>query len=257
MTVGVIGFGMVGKAISRAFKELDHKVLIYDKYAKFSKLINLVDSCRIIFVCVPTPIGPEGECDLNAVKDVLNQLKSNEYKGVVAVKSTIEPGTTEKLFKKYPRLRICHVPEFLREKYGYEDFTLHHNNLVIGTEDKEIAGLVQQVHGHYPKNVTIVTPTEAELIKYFSNTFKAYKTVFACTFGTICDKLGADYSKVLEGYINEGVQEKSYLKYNEVFKGFGGACLPKDVNAMKYFVDQADFDLQLFKFLIEENKKFV
>lgn len=256
MTIGVIGFGMVGKAISRAFKDLDHKVFIYDKAIRIDTIQDVARLSRIIFVCVPTPIGENGECNTSYVRDVLNKLRIEKYKGIVAIKSTIEPGTTEYFQKKYRELRICHVPEFLREKYGYEDFTENHSNLVIGTNDKSIAGLVEQIHGHYPKNVTVVSPTEAELIKYFSNNFKAYKTIFACTFGTLCEKLGVDYSKVLDGYIKEGVSEGSYLKYDNVFKGFGGSCLPKDVSAMKSFTDRVDPTLNLFKFLVEENKKF-
>jgi len=256
MTVGVIGFGMVGKAISRAFKEKGHNVYVYDNAIKIHKFEDIVRLTKVVFVCVPTPTGPNGECNLNAVKDVLGKLREHKYLGVVAIKSTIEPGTTEFLQEKFKELTICHVPEFLREKYGYEDFTQNHSNLVIGTNQKEVADKIIAVHSDYPKNVTVVSPTEAELIKYFSNTFKAYKTVFACTFGSLCEKLGADYSKVLEGYIKEEVSEGKYLKYNSVFKGFGGSCLPKDVSAMNSFVDKNSFDLNLFEFLINENKKF-
>lgn len=256
MTVGVIGFGMVGKAISRAFKEKGHNVYVYDNAIKIHKFEDIVKLTKVVFVCVPTPTGSNGECNLSAVKDVLGKLREHKYLGVVAIKSTIEPGTTELLQKKFKELTICHVPEFLREKYGYEDFTQNHSNLVIGTNQKEVADKIIAVHSDYPKNITVVSPTEAELIKYFSNTFKAYKTLFACTFGSLCEELGADYSKVLEGYIKEGVPEGKYLKYNSVFKGFGGSCLPKDVSAMNSFVGKNSLDLNLFEFLINENKKF-
>ena len=256
MTVGVIGFGMVGKAISRAFKDLGHNVYVYDNAIKIHKLEDLIRLTKVVFVCVPTPIGKQGECKTSAVVDVLTKLREGGYKGIVAIKSTIEPGTTQDLQKKFSELTICHVPEFLREKFGYEDFTENHSNLVIGTDKKEIADKIIAIHGSYPKNITVVTPLEAELIKYFSNTFKAYKTVFACTFGTICEKLGADYSKVLEGYIKEGVSEDKYLKYNSKFKSYGGSCLPKDVSAMGSFVNRNKFNLDLFNFLIMENSKF-
>lgn len=256
MTVGVIGFGMVGKAISRAFKDLGHSVYVYDKAIRIHKLEDVIRLSKVVFVCVPTPIGENGECNTQAVRDVLNKLNDGKYKGVVAIKSTVEPGTTQAFQNKFKELTICHVPEFLREKYGYEDFTTNHSNLVIGAESKEVADKVIAVHGDYPQNITIVSPIEAELIKYFSNTFKAYKTVFACTFGTMCDKLGADYSKVLEGYIKEGVTEEKYLKYNSVFKSFGGSCLPKDVSAMSSFSSKNNFNLELFDFLIKENSKF-
>lgn len=256
MKIGVIGYGMVGKSIVKAFRELEHTVLVHDINYDLNSFEEVTSTSELIFVCVPTPPDSEGSCDISIVEGVIGKINDSSYKGVVAIKSTVVPGTTNRLQEKYPDLEICHVPEFLREKYGYEDFTEKHNNLVIGTNNKSVSDIVVEAHRHYPKNYTIVTPIEAELIKYFSNTFKAYKALFACSFGTLCDNLGADYDRVLTGYLNENVGEGRYLKYSTEFKGYGGACLPKDVNALANFIESLNLPVETFKFLKEENNKY-
>ena len=256
MNIGVIGYGMVGKAITRAFRELNHIVLVNDINYDFQTLKEVVDTSELIFLCVPTPPASDGSCDTSIVEEVLDKISKYEYKGVVAIKSTVIPGTTDRFQKWYKNLVLCHVPEFLREKYGYEDFTLNHNNLVVGSSSEEVANLVIKAHGHYPKNVTLVKPVESELIKYFSNTFKAYKTLFACSFGSLCDSLGVDYGNVLKGYLKENVSEDKYLKYSPEFKGYGGACLPKDVNALAKFIENNTLNIDTFNFLKQENSKY-
>ena len=79
---------------------------------------------------------------------------------------------------------------------------------------------------------------------------------FANSFGKICDKFNIDYSKVLLAYSLENVAETSYLKYSKEFKGFGGMCLPKDVKALASLAAAENIDVNLFKFILQENKKF-
>ena len=107
-------------------------------------------------------------------------------------------------------------------------------------------------HGDYPKAVKIISPEECEFVKYFSNVFKAYKTLFANSFGKLCDEHHVDYSKVLDVYRAEDVEETSYLKY---IGGFGGMCLPKDTNALAKLAENTE--VETFKFLLEENKKYI
>ena len=129
---------------------------------------------------------------------------------------------------------------------------MYKNVLVIGSEYTNAIDLVIKSHGHYPKEVKVVTPHECEFVKYFSNSFKAYKTVFANSFGKLCDKHNVDYSKVLEVYKAEEVKETAYLKYFD--EGFGGMCLPKDVNAINKLTEGTN--ISTFDFILNENKKF-
>ena len=250
MNIGIIGLGVVGTAIKEGFERLDHTVNVHD--TKLNTSIKDILDTEITYLCLPTNSKEDGSCNTDIIVEVLDTLSDLGYKGTVAVKSTIVPGTYNKLLTFFDKKRLCLVPEFLREKHAVEDFIWNHNVLVIGTEYENAIELVTKSHGHYPKEVKVLTPQECEFVKYFSNSFKAYKTVFANSFGKLCDKHNVDYSKVLDVYRAESVKETAYLKYfNE---GFGGMCLPKDVNAINKLTE--DTDISTFDFILNENKKF-
>ena len=254
MKIGIVGVGVVGSAIKAGFENIGHEVLVHD--IKLETTIYNVLPTDLIYICLPTNSDEEGNCDISLVESTLWALNTLKYKGVVAVKSTIIPGTFKKLKKIFDPKRLCHVPEFLRAAHAYEDFTEKHNILVIGSPNKKCSSLICKSHGNYPKNVLQMKPQEAEFVKYYSNVFKAVKIIFANSFGKICDKFDIDYNKVLEAYELENVGETNYLKY---FKngGFGGMCLPKDVRALSKLAENENIDVNLFKFILKENKKFI
>lgn len=255
MKIGVIGVGVVGTAIEQGFKELGHIVKTHDiKYN--TKIDNVLDT-KIVFLCLPTNSNRRGECDTKALFQVIRRLNHLRYKGIIAIKSTIIPGTYNKLKVEFDEERMCHVPEFLREKFAYEDFTENHNVLVVGAPNFDVSRTVINCHGDYPKQVIEMKPEEAEFVKYFSNVFKAVKITFANSFGKICDKFGVDYNTILKAYKLENVKETSYLKYSKNLRGFGGMCLPKDVLALSKLVEQEEIDVDLFNFIFEENEKFI
>ena len=250
MKIGIIGLGVVGSAIKEGFVRLDHEIKVHD--IKLHTSITDVLDTDLIYICLPTNAKEDGSCNIDIIIDTLTKLTELEFKGTVAVKSTIIPGTYEKLIKVFNKEQLCLVPEFLRELYAIEDFIWNHNVLVIGSEYTDAIDLVIKSHGAYPKEVKVVTPYECEFVKYFSNSFKAYKTVFANSFGKLCDKHNVDYSKVLGVYKAEAVKETAYLRYfNE---GFGGMCLPKDVKAINKLTK--DTNISTFDFILNENKKF-
>lgn len=250
MKIGIIGVGVVGSAIKKGFEELGHEVKVHD--LKLGTHITDVLDTEIVYLCLPTNPKPDGSCDTEAVIWTVDALSDKYYKGIVAVKSTIVPGTYKDLTVMFPNGRICLVPEFLREKHAYEDFTKRHNVLVIGSNNDECTKAVVKSHGYYPKQVKVLTPQECEFVKYYSNVFKAYKTVFANSFGRLCDIHNVDYNKILDVYEAESVKETAYLKYfNE---SFGGMCLPKDVKALSKLAENTNIDT--FKFILSENKKF-
>lgn len=252
MKVGIVGVGVVGSAIRKGFKKLGHKVKVHD--IKFDSSLRDVLDTKIIYICLPTNPSLDGSCDVDLVGKTVFDLKELNYKGVIAVKSTIVPGTFKLLETLFDKKRICHVPEFLREKYAYEDFTKRHNVLVIGAHTKKCIDIVKKTHGNFPKKTLILTPYEAEFVKYFSNTFKAVKVTFANSFGKICDRHNVNYSNVLKAYELEQVGEVSYLKYSQDLKGFGGMCLPKDLLAFSKLTEDTEVDL--FSFIFKENQKF-
>ena len=97
MKVGIIGIGIVGGAIRHGFEKLGHDVKIHDtKYTTIynKTTINDVLDTDVCFVCVPTVSLSDGKCDVSIVKQVVGQLADMSFKGIVAIKSTVEPGTT-------------------------------------------------------------------------------------------------------------------------------------------------------------------
>ena len=255
MVIGIIGVGVVGSAIKKGFEDLGHTVKIHD--IKLNTSIKDILDTDIVYLCLPTNSNKDGSCDIQQVLWTIDALSDSDYKGIVAVKSTIIPGTYKKLKIFFDENRLCLVPEFLREKYALEDFKNNHNVLVIGTVNDKCAKIVEQCHGDYPDSVCIMKPEEVEFVKYFSNVFKALKVTFANSFGKICDKFNIDYESVLLAYQLENVAETSYLRYNNELKGFGGMCLPKDVKALAKLVEKEEIDVNLFDFILKENKKFL
>lgn len=253
MKVGIIGLGVIGSACKYGFEKLGHNVLVHDIKLN-TNIFDLIES-EIIFICVPTPSNLDGSCNIEIVESVVHELNSLNYKGVVAIKSTVKPTTTDKL-KKQTNLELCFVPEFLRERCAISDFMENHDLLAIGTESEKIFEVVKKCHGHYPKKIEMLTTTEAELLKYYSNIYNATKIIFANEMYEICQKLGVDYSKIKDTFIKRGTTKDMYLDVNDNFRGYAGVCLPKDTKALDLFVKELGLDLKLFETLDNENNKF-
>ena len=230
-----------------------HKVLVHDIKLD-TKIDDLLDS-EIIYVCVPTPENVEGNCDTSIVESVIHELNNKNYGGIVGIKSTVKPTTTEKLIKDND-LQICFVPEFLRERCAISDFVGNHTLLAVGTTSQFVYDAIVKCHGSFPKNYKMLTPTEAELLKYYSNVYNALRIVFANEMFEICNAVGADYSAIKYAFIKRDTAKDIYLDVNDNFRGFGGMCLPKDTAAINSFVKELNLDLGLFEMIINENKKF-
>ena len=177
------------------------------------------------------------------------------YTGIVAIKSTDEPGTTQKLIKSV-NLSICFVPEFLRERCSFSDFTENHDLLAVGTENSLVYDSIVKCHGKYPKNVIQLKPTEAELLKYYSNVYNAMRVVFANEMYEICEKLDANYTTVKNAFVIRGTAKDIYLDVNESFRGYAGACLVKDTLALAALTKKLNLDLNFFETIDTENSKF-
>lgn len=254
MKIGIIGLGIIGSACKFGFEKLGHKVLVHDVIMK-TKLEDLIN-CEIIYICVPTPSNEDGSCNTSIVEQVVLDINKLSYSGVVAIKSTVKPTTTQNLIEQTD-LKICFVPEFLRERCAITDFTENHDLLAIGTESEDVFNLVKKCHGIYPKNIVQLKPTEAELLKYYSNVYNAIKITFANEIYEICQKLNVNYNDIKNAFIKRGTTKDIYLDVNENFRGYAGMCLPKDTKALNSLVRELGLDLDLFYIIDKENDKFI
>tara|TARA_B100000902_G_C27292995_1_gene908308 strand:- start:25 stop:819 length:795 start_codon:yes stop_codon:yes gene_type:complete len=253
MKIGVIGWGVVGSAIGEGFIMLNHDVSKHDP--KFNTKIEDVIDTEIVFICVPTPSGKDGECDLSIVNDTIATLKTKKYKGVIALKSTSVPGTTQKIINKYKDNNICFVPEFLRERAALEDFVRNHDVLAVGCHTDRAWHKVCEAHGWLPKNTVRMTPTEAEILKYYSNTFNSLRVTFANVMYEICDKLDSNYDKILETFLLRNTASSDYMDCGPEMRGYGGMCLPKDTKAMADLVKKLKLPFDLFDTIDKDNSK--
>ena len=237
--IGIIGQGFVGNAVYQKFNDF-YEVLTYDldKNKCNSTLQDLIFKCETIFVCLPTPMSKDGSCDIS----ILNQSLSNidlivdnlETTRNIIIKSTIAPGTTEKLNREYATLNIVFNPEFLTERNAVKDFE-NQNRIILGgprpttTEIKTIFSKV------FPKAHIIKTDsTHAEMVKYVTNTFLATKISFANEIYQLCSKLNIDYDKVVEyATLDNRLGESHWgVPGHDGDLGFGGHCFPKDLAAL-------------------------
>lgn len=255
MKIGIIGLGVVGSAVRDGLQQIGNSVNYYDIAHNNTSLSDIVDS-SIIFVCVPTETI-DNNCDLSNIYSTVDSLNKLNYKGIVAIKSTVLPGTTEKLIIEYPYLKICFVPEFLRAKSALADFVDEHDVLVVGTKDVTVYQQIVASHGIIPKSTIMIAPTEAEMVKYFSNIYNALRIVFANSMFRVCESIGADYQSVLRAVTKRSGIPPNYLLCSNSYKGFGGHCLPKDTQAFESFVASLGLNLDLFSVIVNENKHFI
>lgn len=255
MKLGIIGSGVVGSAVYQGLEQVGNKMSYYDITHHNTSMDNIVDT-DIVFICVPTQTI-NAQCDLTHVQSTVAKLDQLGYQGIVAIKSTVLPGTTENLIQKYPELKICFVPEFLRAKSALVDFVDNHDILVVGTHNDNVYKQIVKSHGIIPKNFTMVTPTEAEMVKYFSNLYNALRITFANSMFEVCQKTSADYQRVLQAVTKRQGIPPDYLFCSENYRGFGGECLPKDSQAFESFVKSLGLtNLNLFSTIVNDNKNF-
>lgn len=255
MKIGIVGLGVVGAAIRHGFVKLGHDVKVHDIRLD-TRLDDLRDT-EISFICVPTPQLEDGRADTGIVREVvMDLLQRLDYRGVVAVKSTVEPGTTEALIDENPEHGICVVPEFLRERCAISDFIENHELCVIGTHDDRIYDLVVRAHGHYPRHFVRLPPTAAEISKYFSNVHNAMLITFANAFYEICQKLEIDYTAVKDAVAVRRAINDHYLDCNENLRGFSGKCLPKDTHAIVALAKRLGLEIGILQAIISDNDKY-
>lgn len=228
MKVGIIGVGFVGGAVKNWFDQQKTKVFAYDKFKNIGSK-EQVNEADVIFVCVPTPFGKKGFDD-SAVKEALGYIADGK---VVVIKSTILPGSTEAYQQLFPKLKIMFNPEFLVAKTANADF-LKPDRQILGftTQSKGSVDMVMQLLPDAPFK-KVVTATEAEMIKYFGNTFLSTRVIFANQMYDLCEKIGASYDVVKEC---AGADARIGTSHFDIFhdggRGYAGACLPKDTRAL-------------------------
>jgi UDPglucose 6-dehydrogenase len=253
-SVGVVGLGVVGGTVARAFAEAGVTVRGYDRYLEIGAPHDLA-GCSVVFLCVPTPSNDGEGHDLTEVWSAIREIEQHLEPGtVVATKSTVPPGTSDALAEAFPRLEFVVAPEFLVATQPVETFT-HPDRLVIGARSGEaatmVANLLTRVAPTAP--VVVVTPTEAELVKLCANAMLAAKVAMANELYEVCRRFGVSWSRI-QGVV--GLDRRIGPDHLTVTpeRGFGGACLPKDLDGLIGAARRAGYPPTLLEALAAFNR---
>jgi len=256
ISVGIAGLGMVGTPVRRWFEEVrgyrrGEDLFCYDVDPKRG-CFDDIGRATVVFVCVPTPPNPDGSCNTSIVESVVAQLPPGR---IVVIKSTVPPGTTEGLQRKFPEQKLMFCPEFLTESQAWADFIKPSRQLIGVTEQSkqhsiEVLNLLPQGLFQRPDTPIyggreVVTATEAELTKYASNVFGALKVVYAnvlADMSWLMSQLSfapVDYNHVRAMVASDLRIGPAWMDVSHgSYAGFGGYCFPKDTAAFIAFYEK-------------------
>ena len=221
--VGVVGLGSVGKAVR-------HVLSFYFECAGYDidgrgKWVDILNT-SVVLVCVDTPSGIDGHLDCSHVDDVLNRLSKSNYKGVVAVKSTVRIGYFAHAKRDFSNLRLVYFPEFLREKSTLQ-WTINPDRLILAGNKSDVDEVLSYFSWVENVRPSLMNFIDAELGKLAHNAYIATKVTFTNEMERISLRLGADPEKVMETvWSDRRVGSPEHLRPN--LGPYDGKCVPKD-----------------------------
>jgi UDPglucose 6-dehydrogenase len=291
MRISIIGAGYVGLVAAACLAKLGNRITLVDIDANKLKQVaigispihepglneilgqthietsteyrRIMDS-DVIYICVGTPSDDDGSMSLKNVAEAAQQIAQvlkgkNDY-CVVAVKSTVVPGTTEELVipilkesgKKAGRdFGVCMDPEFLREgKAVY--YYMNPARIIIGELDPRSGDTLVKLYKDFEAPVMRTSIRTAEMIKLASNSFLAAKISLINEIGNICKALGIDTYEVAKGL---GYDERIGSKFLNAGIGFGGSCLPKDLKALIARSRQLGYKPEILEHVLKLNDR--
>lgn len=273
-TVGVVGCGgFVGGACYYTFNQSSrYDVRGYDiEPTKTKNTEEETLSADIVFIAVPTPMNQKGECHLGIVESVIEKVRKYREHSIVIIKSTVLPGTTDRLNSKYGF--VFFSPEFLTERRYIQDF-IELPYQILGIPQTEIPKYTNTSSTKILKwsndivdffwhmsdeeviksqKVISMKATEAEMVKYFRNNYLATRISFCNEMNDICKKLGISYENVSE---KAGIDKRVGSHYNRIDPNepeFSGVCLPKDINATINLAKNLELNPVLLEAVWEKN----
>lgn len=250
--IAIMGTGMVGGALDRYFRLHGITTGLYDppKGLTDTSVLAMAD---VIFIAVPTPYYLDGSgFDESYLRSAIQAIPVPGK--TIVLKSTILPGTTERMQTDYPMHRFLFNPEFLTETTADRDMQFPNRQIVGYTdESRRDAELVMGMLPRAPFE-KIIPSRAAEMVKYFGNAFYALKVAYANQMFDLCEKIGVDYDLVKECAKAEPWMGTHHWEiFHKGYRGYGGKCLPKDTRAIVQLGNRAGSDLSILKQAEEYN----
>ncbi len=286
MNIAVIGAGYVGLVSAAGLAKLGHTVrlgeanpqrlemlqaggvpiyeeglpellaAVSDRMSFHGDNADAVAGAELVFLCLPTPEGPDGRADLSYIYAVADELATEVADGTLfVVKSTVPPGTVATLAKRLADRgspgRVVSHPEFLREGRAVPDF-LEPDRIVVGAFDRGDAERVASLYQAVDTEIVLTDPTSAEMIKYASNSYLAARLTFVNTLANLCEAVGADVIDVIKGM---GLDHRIGPHFLQPGPGYGGSCFPKDTIALIGVAEDAGYDFGLLRAVISADEE--
>ncbi len=286
-TVGQVGYGFIGNAVVELFRPFVHEVVIYDivksrqgPYSLHENVIvgrsleEVVASAEVIFVAVPTPMKPSGECHTDIVESVLQDIQNcavsmgRELDSfIVVLKSTVPPGFTLRMQDRYA-LRLLFSPEFLTEANSVRDFRTT-NRVLLGGDledarvvfkyfegvwpDRQMGTYVDHPDG--PVHIIHCEASVAELVKLSTNVHLTARVMVSNELYLLCERLGVEYDSVKT---LTQLDRRIGLSHMDVpgpdgHLGYSGSCFPKDIANLSYIAKEMGNEDSVFHAIIRRN----
>lgn len=237
-------------------------VVVGSRSLQFLRRVGDAESVDIVILAVGTPQDVDGSADLTCLVDATEEIAALQTKTgkrlIVAVKSTVPPGTTSGVVAQIlsasstsgSSSAVAAVPEFLREGSALQD-ARKPDRVVIGAEDDATAELLSFIFDAGGP-VLKTDPTTAETIKYASNAMLATRIAFANEIANLSECLGIDVDTVMEGV---GLDRRIGPSFLRAGPGFGGSCFPKDLHALRYLGRQSGVSLRILDAVLRNNEE--
>ena len=284
--MAVIGTGYVGLTTGACFAHLGHDVVCADIDAAKVDMLNAgqipilepgldeivsdavkagklrfvlgaavaAAGCEFAYLCVPTPQGDDGRADLTYVEQAAREIAPHlPSEAIVVNKSTVPVGSTHVVERamQRPDVSVVSNPEFLREGSAVHDF-MHPDRIVIGTEDRSAAMRVSSLFLGVSAPLIVTDPASAETIKYAANSFLATKISFVNAIAAVYEAVGADVNDVVLGM---GSDPRIGDRFLQPGPGWGGSCFPKDTRALVRIAEDAGYQFNLLRGVIDVNEE--
>jgi len=291
MNVCVVGCGYVGLVTGACLAEIGHRVRCVDsdrnkinallsgkipiyeegleqivrrnvkkkRLAFAPTLAEGMVAAQVVFIAVGTPPRDDGSADLTYIEAVAREIAMNLKRyTVIAEKSTVPVETGEQVERTIMRCNqkkipfdVVSNPEFLQEGTAVRDF-LQPDRIVVGVKSKRAQKVMQDLYAPLKAKTLITDLKSAELIKHASNSFLATKISFMNSVARVCERVGADVKQVAEGM---GLDPRIGSAFLQAGIGFGGFCLPKDLEAFYYISHKVGYDFDLLRVVKDVNEQ--
>lgn len=242
MKIGFIGQGFIGKNYANDFENRGYLVVRYALEPEYVGNKEKICECDIVFIAVPTPTTPQG-FDYSIVEQAVSLVRNGS---VAVVKSTLLPGTTQKLQKKFPEKMVIFSPEFLSEATAAYDAAHPFANIIgISSDSSSHWKMADKILAVLPKSDHnfIIKAQAAELFKYTHNIQGFMRVVLSNILYDTADKIGAEWADVKPVMDIDPMMSPWYNSpIHKTGRGAGGNCFIKDMAAFRGFYEMMQTD---------------